>query len=269
MNDAIEAQSPPDLRELVTRAFQIVRDSGRTDWSIMSAAVLKNRILAMTDRRFTERDYGHATFVALLESIPDTVTVDRARHPPVVRLIEVGDSGVENPFSNAGRVRPDLWRAVMDYRSGVTYGWDATNAVAVAATPESGMPVLPTVTQEVLATWRQDFVAEIPSIVGGDDADALQTWLSRGLGSWALPPQLVPLWNRFVTSRVRERLSGFFRTEKLVPPPAASRAADRTSASGDRDLREALHRLIDELPADELGAVLLPISAVMRLRRQR
>lgn len=47
-----------DARELVLRAFAWARASGRENWRVMTVALLKNRLLDLTEKKFDESRWG-------------------------------------------------------------------------------------------------------------------------------------------------------------------------------------------------------------------
>jgi len=66
----------------------MARHTRKPDWYRMSAAVLKNRLLLLTDRQFDEADYGASTFNAFLKTGTGFVSLDPSTHPPTVLLID-------------------------------------------------------------------------------------------------------------------------------------------------------------------------------------
>lgn len=75
-----------EFRELIRAAFEQARNSGKRDWSEMTAAVLKNRILDMTGREFSEDRYGSPSFIHLVRRVPDLLEIVNARPPTLLRL---------------------------------------------------------------------------------------------------------------------------------------------------------------------------------------
>src|SRR5262245_29507279 len=109
---------------LVRRAFDRARSSGKEDWHRMTVPVLKNRLLLVTEGTFRESDFGAVSFRDFLKRLPGgVVPLDESQNPAVVQLVtdEIPHRGEHRPFFP--RIRPDLWRAVLDYSSGRRYSW--------------------------------------------------------------------------------------------------------------------------------------------------
>ncbi len=95
----------------------------------MAPAVLKNRLLDVTGRRFDQAQYGVQRFGELLPLLAGLVAVDTSARPAVVELLPEAralldeDSPSEQP-SDRFSVRPDLWDAVLDFSSGAVWRWN-------------------------------------------------------------------------------------------------------------------------------------------------
>src|SRR5689334_17183736 len=98
------------VRVLFEEAFAQAKASGKA--ASMRSAVLKNRLLSLTDHRFREADYGARTFGEFLALFPDLIEVDHSSKPPLVSFRgDIGTSHLATPARPA-RVRPDLWDAI-------------------------------------------------------------------------------------------------------------------------------------------------------------
>ena len=264
-------QAPLDnLRALVVSAFEAAKESGRADWEVMTTAVLKNRILLATAREFDEHDYGATSFTEAIRQIPDLVELDETTRPPRARLIAPGDAngaeaqeGDSRPAIAAGRVRNDLWDAVLDYSSAGVYVWDGSRAVRVEADEVGDRPRLPTISSEDMAAWRQAFASE--------HADRqLDDWAERGLGTLALPADIRGPWNQVIKSNVLGILSAWFDKQGLELPAdtLASSASKRPSSDHieAEELRRFLLRCVAVMKPSELQAVQIPASVAFRAR---
>ncbi|ORV43085.1 OST-HTH/LOTUS domain-containing protein [Mycobacterium conspicuum] len=258
------------LRALVRGAFEAAKESGRSDWQVMTTAVLKNRILQATAREFDERDYGATSIIDAIRLIPDLVELDTTMRPPRVRLLS-GDAtdGTKDhpadsqPATSAGRVRPDLWDAVLDYSSPGAFVWDGSKAVRVEADEVGDRPQLPTISAEDMAGWRQAFANQ--------NADhQLNDWAQRGLGTFALPPELRRPWNHFIKSNVLNILSAWFDKQGLeLPADTLTSSASKRPSSDHADaeeLRRFLLRCVAVMKPSELKAVQIPASVAFRAR---
>src|SRR6185437_13975726 len=150
-----------DAEELVRDAFEMARESGKADWRRMTVAVLKNRSLVRTSGAFREYKYGARSFSDFLRKLGGFVAVEWSAEPPIVELIEGEEAKapLETPVPT-GRIRTDLWFAIMDFSSGIVYVWDTSNA---KARPSDGLEKdavrIPTLSREEFQRWREEFVA--------------------------------------------------------------------------------------------------------------
>lgn len=269
-----------DIRVLIREAFEQARKKGKSDWSQMTGGVLKNRILSLTNGEFRESDYGAETFSDLLSTLPDLVTVDANRRPAVVTLIDASsaDSSIpeksnaatsgeqgrsSEPPSADDRVRPDLWRAVLDFKSGNVYVWKRGDAWATEK-PDPGDRVLPTLTPAEMKRWRSEFASSVRKNQSVNDAARLEEWVESSGRTSLLPTRLRPVWNGFLKLRVWERLNDWFSTDPN-PPDVLLHGTTGSGVPGETDLRGFLLRAISHMSSDELAQVQLPASAVRRL----
>jgi hypothetical protein len=187
-----------DARQLILAAFAQARRSGKLNWRRMSIAVLKNRMLILTQNKFTEANYGAATFSDFLRQHLEILSVDRTTYPPTVELREgvtTGDALDDaRPIARPWCVRSDLWNAIIDYRSGSRYVWDEAAGIAVPVTStESGSRVLPTVSPSELKEWRDLFAATHEPALEESEREHLRVWReSLGISRPRRVPRLGP-----------------------------------------------------------------------------
>lgn len=207
-----------DLKEaihLVGKAFDQPRQKGRPDWNTMTSAVLNNRLLGITDRKFDARRYGAKDFQDLLVKLYPWVHVMRKDN---LLLVEWRGDVVSKPsykapsgtLLTAGGVRGDLWTSIIDYRSGKVYVWDTAKNQAREALPKEALPVLPTVTPDEMNEWRSEFLEMHKSNLAGAALVRALRWKEQSLSAALLPESLQKQWNRELTQRVRRRLESFF-----------------------------------------------------------
>lgn len=111
-----------------------------------------------------------------------------------------------------GLIRPDLWTAITDYRSGRRYVWDDHRGVARSANGRDPCPTIPTVSREEMSTWRTEFLSNNSSGLDKTKIEAANRWKRDGLPVTSLPAELQPRWRREITKKVRQRLREFFNT---------------------------------------------------------
>lgn len=269
-------------KQLIRTAFQQARAAGKPDWHRMSLAVLKNRILHLTDTKFREQEFGVRNFTDFVRLAADIVDIDQSRRPPTVSLKVTGVEQAaptdqlrlashELPGlpaqSRSGRLRPDLWAAVMDYTSGQRYGWDAAHQRARPLREGEDLPVLPTITAEDLRKWRTEFTAAHDGTVPDDQVARLHHWRDAGLASAVLPGQLRKPWNAELKRRATSLLDQWFEENKIAPP-AIMVPAERVAPLDDtEELRRLVLECVRLMTRDELASLKLPVSSVVRSRK--
>jgi hypothetical protein len=269
-------QEPRDLsvaRDIVVRAFDAARASGKDSWASMTAAVLKNRMLQLTARSFDEHEFGFERFGDLLDHLPDLVDVDRTTMPPTVTFI-ADRSSLAVPQTEASgrgaRIRSDLWHAVVDYASGGPWVWDAAAASARLGSDGDGLDRIPTMTFDEMAEVRRGFVDRCLAAGDRPDAERLKKWASDGLGNFAVAADVRNEWNGFLKDDVLRRLRAFFQTTGHSMPGdalqgAAATSYQRSRSEDDADrLREMVGNVVRSMTTAELMALPLPAAAVLR-----
>jgi hypothetical protein len=101
-----------------------------------------------------------------LQENAETIRIDDSSSPNAVILKSAEDEptkGQLRPFHQPDQVRPDLWRAILDYSSGSKYEWDAAAASAKTVTDEGPGPFLPTLSQNDLRRADNRLAGREPS----------------------------------------------------------------------------------------------------------
>lgn len=274
-----------DARQLVFRAFAAARQPGRGDWNVMTTAVLKNRLLSLTGREFNQREYKTVSMLDFVRLFPDLLTVDVRSKPPLVTLLDatvaqqsVDDIGDSPQSQTRSRIRPDLWQAVMDYRSSGTYFWDEIDGQAKSGERASHQAVFPTTTLADMEALRDEFIRSITLGDGDEDlARRISDWRSIGFGSAYLPVGIRSQWTAKIRAHVLSRLHDFFRTNLIPEPsdleitefrhgrrPARTHSSDRDEI---RDLRELLQKCIAIMSHDELSSIAISPAVILRAIR--
>ena len=266
-------------QQAIVAAFEVARDRGRPDWYEMSIAVLKNRILDVTNRQFRESEYGVETFGEFLALYPEIVEVDGSRRPPRARLSGVNVSDLaeqhETLAARGGHwtIRPDLWRAVVDYASGTRYEWIDGRAVPVEgeAAVERSDRSLPTIRPEEVQRWREQYVQLLPSPVRDAFESQLVRWRDVTHATGGLPMQLRGRWTSYFKVQVLARLEEWFRDANTNAPDdlvdrTSARPQPRSTSSVD-ELRRLVSRYVDEMTEDELVGLHIPLSVLSRVHR--
>lgn len=260
-----------DGLELIRRAFDLARASGRSDWRRMSLPVLKNRILHITARNFLESEYGASSFRRFLEMMPaGSIEIDDTNAPPAVNLLPSSDDPPPPEHRVFAMVRPDLWRAVLDYSSKRRYVWDLSSGRARPAETPDEVPVLPTTDTAALAKWRNAFKEEHDGNTVGSDSERLQRWAADGLPTAFLPAKLRPLWSIVLKERVTEILRSWFRDNRIGEPADLLVQTKPTPAADDVEgLRDFVVKCVALMSEQELRAIPVPASVALRASNKR
>ena len=256
-------------RDLITQAFEDARRSGRADWHTMTIAVLKNRILQLTDRSFRESDYGARTIAEFVRRYPDLLLVDDSTPVPMVSLRTEHRSLLAPTPVESNRIRPDLWTSVVDYKSGLRYVWDSGTAKPYASgVADQDAMVLPTLRIEELDVWRREFLEAVANLISDDlvGQEQARRWQANRLGTRFLPASLRTPWNQDLKRRVVDRLSTWFAEQDLPAPPdlLQARPTAREQLVGVDTLRQLVLRCVQVMTENELRQVNLSPSVVLR-----
>ena len=266
-----------DAKQLVRQAFEQARLKGKPDWHQMTAAVLKNRILEITDRRFEESSYGAETFIAFVDQVADLVTVDRTVVPPIIELKEPETNALERADESSGtgrrRIRSDLWRAALDYSSGTEYVWDAADGRARPRQIGDECPLISTVMPTTHQRWQREFAETVrtSATIMPEHQEQVEIWATDQLPISKLPQPLIPRWNAFLVDKVHRHLLRWFDKSQLDPPgDLSSEIADPTArrTSENEALRRLVMRVVGEMTDRELEQLDLPARAVLRATRR-
>ena len=263
---------PTEPKELVREAFEMARRSGKPDWFRMTTAVLKNRILLLTDGTFKTTTYGARTFSDFLKQVGEIIRVHASTFPPVVELVEAAAAAPAHAVDSE-KIRPDLWNAVMDYSSGRTYIWDRETLIARPAKPDEGTALrLPTITPGEQKAWRAEFVRAHESKLDEQAKGRLHMWYEKGLPSVSLPVVIRLDWNRMQKVQVEERIRKWFQNQQIDPPQGFLETR-QIVVMGDRrdndDVRQLVLDCVSAMTARELLDLKIPLGALLRTQRKQ
>jgi len=277
--------APSDAVPLIASAFEVARDSGKRGWESMALPVLKNRLLAASSRTFDEADYGAPNIYYFAHLFPALIEVINSRPHASARLLQVDSvapksatttaSPSEYPRSPSARIRPDLWSAMLDYRSGLQYRWNPRTGRTVTdeGVTDAGIIAMPTIAASGLGEWRREFARPLEGEASAADAEKIASWVDRSSATIFLPAQYRGLWNAFLRDHVAERLEEFFVTNQLsAPADLKQNRADPAPAedpNGANDLRRRLHQMINDMTEAELQLISIPVSVSYRIGRRR
>lgn len=204
------------FKDLLERAFAAARDAGKPVWNRMILSVLRNRLLQLTNRHFNVQDFGARSLLELVSRYHGVVAIDRAAKPVVIEWR--GPLTVAAP-ARPSRVRPDLWRSVLDLSSGLHYEWDAAAGLARPVQEADPARKLPTVDAAALAMWRDAFASEHAATLSDPrDQHRLRTWLATAHGRQGLPAALCTAWSEHLKREVVARLTRWFQDSGYAAP---------------------------------------------------
>lgn len=281
--------APTDERAeaLILAAFSNARLSGRAGWEYMTLAVLKNRLLDITNREFDEADYSAKNMFQFANRFPNLLETDAgADSAGRVRLKDPDRIPAPTEQENEQvakrdrtRVRPDLWKAIVDYRSGQAYVWDPELGVATPddLKPGSDRPLLPTATRAQIRLWRQAFAKD--HMADGEETVArLDEWITHSYGTNFLPISLRGDWTGFSRDRIVELLESFFDANHIPVPKDLLMGTEEVQTfrhehvkrtTNENDLRALVERCVAVMSLEELAALRFGPEVYLRAAAQR
>ena len=151
---------------------------------------------------------------------------------------------------------------------------DLDTAQVTTAQPLDRNLVLPTIDENTDRKWRQHFIEAVTDEAEVTESDnrQLMSWGNNLLPTYRLPPHLIPRWNRFLTSQVVTRLSGWFEQAGVEPPKDFHITAVSRERRADLDterLRQLVLNIVQEMTGQELSNLILPARAILRATRSR
>ena len=287
-----------EFRTLVRSAFEQAQRKGKQDWEEMTSAVLKNRLLGITNGQFSQDRYGSPSFIHLVRRVPDLLEVLDDSPPFHLRIRSpAAQSGIASPpateiiteaedtFASTLRgdlrrirIRDDLWHAVMDYSSHDAYVLDSDTGLARAQkSTDYDLANLPTVSRDEVVSWRREFIETLETSIRTRFSDELDEWARTGRQS-DLPGSIRGLWAGFNKRKVIDSLIGWFKERKQAPPKDMIFATDGRDAPSSRAisevvqtrrLRDLVIRAVRAMTYEELSQVALPASVILRITGRR
>lgn len=238
---------------LVEQAFAQAERRKGPSGRRMSLSVLKNRLLQLTNRQFTPLEYGAIDLKDLLERLAPRLILLREKGQIFAELRDVRTVGAmsaarrpdriakQTPLveaaphvSESGRIRGDLWIAMVDYTSGRRYVWDDTQGVARQADSEDPRPLFPTISADEFDRWRLEFLEGADAGLDAADRILAERWRTQRLSTANLPAALQQRWNAEITRRVRQRLHMFFGARLVSAASSTVSTMDRVSEIEER-----------------------------------
>ena len=257
---------------LIEQAFEQAQQRKGPSGRKMPLFVLNNRLLQITKRRFKPTDYGGHDLRDLLEKLaPYVVLTEEHRHTVVELRFSAKVSAAKTIRSRtetvepqnelprimeSGRIRRDLWMAVVDYASGRRYVWDETLGLARPAEPDDPRTPFPTVDPTELDLWRHDFLEATKGSLDPIERSLAERWSSERLSTGSLPGTLQQKWNTEMTRRVRQRLHVFFGARTANTRTSSSGTSAENPADRISELEEQISAARDTGDYFTIGAVL-------------
>ena len=261
-----------ESQQLIVRAYEVARRAGKTDWTRMTTAVLKNRLLDLTDRSFDERSYGASSFLDFLSSHEDLVRVDRSVFPPIVELEKPETLAVSKDDTTKlrYRIRRDLWQAAIDHLSGTRYVWDVITNTAIPSDDPNDTRIIHTITADRQRKLKNEFRSIVSTRDELDEIESkqLQCWIDEDLGVARIPARLRSEWIVFFRDKVRDHLLNWFQDSELQPPQdmiSQVEGRSKTDSPGVEELRKLVLSVVREMTQSELSTLCLPAQAVLRV----
>jgi len=275
---------------------KIVRERFREGRSTVAAA-LKAELQTRFGGRFNQAAIGYDSFRDLLKDAEARQLIrlrtasggDLEALPPEVPAQQAAPS---TAIAEAGTyIRPDVWRAFVDWRQNWTrvYDLERDRAVMFPATPSpfdatewiemrqsstehpDRYKAIEPIAMDVQLRWMREFVDAIPEDAAREQLRAaLDT--QKPFGTFARAAQSLPdvktRWNRAREERVLALVRAWMQRNGLtlsVVQERRPRAAETTqptpsAGASEQQLRTALHAAIDRMPLAELKRIELPVG---------
>ncbi|MFK4790856.1 hypothetical protein [Microbacterium sp. ZW T5_56] len=180
LNTASARRDPESLRAHVV---QIVSERQARGEDSVSLPVLKNQLLNLAGSSFDEADFGWPNLRFLPASYPDLLQLDSSSPHGHAKFLAPAKpaapvTGTEKSPTKRHHIRRDLWDAVIDYRSGETYVWDAHTGRAVTSeADEDARPRFPTVSAGDVRDWRKECADGWLRVFGDENPSRVERWV--------------------------------------------------------------------------------------------
>ena len=120
----------------------------------------------------------------------------------------------------------------------------------------------PTISEEEVHRWRSAYFEQYRKDLSSSELHRVIEWMASDLATVALPARLRGPWNGFYRNRVLEHVRAFFESKGLPVPADLTTTptvpiAD-THARDANQLREYLHRCLDQMTFEELRQLQVP-----------
>lgn len=277
-----------EASDLILEAFSRAKRSGKADWRYMTTAVLKNRLLQITSGGFELSRYCADSVRELVDQLPTLLEYAQPSGPGrpgtvVLKSEHLADESeevtrAEAPATTRQSIRPDLWRAAMDWAEHADYVLDPATGRArqrVESDP-GGLPSIQGIPKETYLSWRDEFIAETLSReLSDEERAAVATWKEHGGPSRALPRHIQDGWMSLLRSRVRAHLASWFAAQGIDAPENLDAEVGATLVKAPAvtvevavsvaRLRETIHRCVREMTYDELRRLDIPAEVVARV----
>lgn len=280
-----------ELQELVLAAFERARASGKRDWQAMNVAVLKNRLLQITNGEFSHERYHATTMRQLVGRLPPELVELRPGPPATVHLLDenaVAPAPVQPPLQQAPtlpptgempwrriRIRDDLWNAMLDYRGGEIYVLDPQSGLArPKEVTDSNLPEFPTVTESTVQQWRHEFAENLALPAKAEKQSQLRAWAEGDGRMDDLPREFRGKWAESIKEHITSTLTAWFAANSIPVPADMHVAAESRGATNSvaieqvvetRRLRNTLVHALSLMSFEEMAALPIPAGVVAKM----
>lgn len=257
----------------------------------MRVAVLKNRLLQMTNGQFDQSRYGEGSMVSILGQIPDVVDVVSST---TLRLADSQVESASEPEPGKGpsddtqstptqgpkawrglRIRDDLWKAIVHWDDGSIYIWDSESAIARAKeiTDPDGFE-LPTISRDDLAHLRNEFAYSRSASETPHVKVVLEEWAKGPGGASDLPRIYRGPWLEYLKNHVYDLVLHWFKDRGIpLPDGLLLRAESRGEADPavkdvvmTRVLRSFLIDAIGVMTYEQMASLQVPAEVLLKIR---
>lgn len=243
-----------EIEALIASAFKAARDKGKPDWKKMKLAVLKNRLLQLTNHEFSEQHFGFENLWELVPTLSPLVTLEGD-----VAVYNGGELSDAEPVESR-RIRSDLWELLTSSTPHGACIWDISQKRVIEGPVENGVP-LPVLDP----TERQKWMKEFTSAYG--PSDQLKKWLEDGSGSLVgLSQQMGYKWINFSKKQISQLLtkwatSNSIPIEQIFQPPNQG-----VSTPDSESLRKLVTAIVSIMTNEELADLRISPQVILRAK---
>lgn len=285
LDDAAGEASKPSQPFSRQAVFDLLSQALSTEESAGTVPVAARvaGLMRQLDPAFTQETSGYPTFRALLrdaEKVGLLTLIDRGGTSDIAVLAAGSQLEVEAGASSAGRikqVRPDIWRAFIDWSRPTSYWYDRRtkrlHPITEAAVGPHGVEI-PSVSRELQVEWMNEFAGGVrdstvkaildESLAAEDPVRGFSAALRNDEASSRR-------WKRYLKQRVLDRATSWAVSNDIalseIEASAGAPVSDKIGASNAETgshIRSEILAVLALLPTSELLRLPIPVEYALK-----